>query len=129
MGSTRERIKVSITMSRLIKMSRLFSNKYNILSQTRFSSSSAVSKESLFFDAEVQGLMRKLTGLNYDKVFRRKSLGKNSERPIYQFMTQEELEEAQSETQAKAEAKLQMPPVMEEQTAQSRELEEDGQLA
>ena len=84
-----ERIKVSITMSRLIKMSRLFSNKYNILSQTRYSSSSAVSKESLFFDAEVQGLMRKLTGLNYDKVFRRKRLGKNSERPIYQFMTQE----------------------------------------
>ena len=33
--------------------------------------------------------MKKLTGLNLDKVFRRRKLGKTPERPIYQFMTQE----------------------------------------
>jgi len=119
-------------MSRLIKISRLLCSKSSILSQTRLSSGSAVSKESLFFDSEVQGLMKKLTGLNYDKVFRRKKLGKHSERPIYQFMTQEELEEAQAEIRAKAEVKLQMPPVMEEREgseARCQVLEEDSQLA
>ena len=74
-------------MSRLIKISSLLSPNYNLLRQTRLNSS--LRKQSLFFDSEVQSLMRKLTGLNLDKVFRRRKLGKTPERPIYQFMTQE----------------------------------------
>ena len=74
-------------MSRLIKISSLLSTNYSLLRQTRLNSS--LRKQSLFFDSEVQSLMRKLTGLNLDKVFRRRKLGKAPERPIYQFMTQE----------------------------------------
>ena len=74
-------------MSRLIKISSLLSTNYGSLRQTRLSSS--ICKQSVFFDSEVQSLMKKLTGLNLDKVFRRRKLGKTPERPIYQFMTQE----------------------------------------
>ena len=74
-------------MSRLIKISSLLSTNYSLLRQTRLSSS--LCKQSVFFDSEVQSLMKKLTGLNLDKVFRRKKLGKAPKRPIYQFMTQE----------------------------------------
>ena len=79
--------KVIISMSRLIKISGLLSTNYSLLRQTRLSSN--LSKQSLFFDTEVQSLMKRLTGLNLDKVFRRRKLGKTPERPIYQFMTQE----------------------------------------
>ena len=74
-------------MSRLIRISSLLSTNYGLLRQTRLSSS--ICKQSVFFDSEVQSLMKKLTGLNLDKVFRRRKLGKTPERPIYQFMTQE----------------------------------------
>ena len=74
-------------MSRLIKISSLLSTNYSLLRQTRLNSS--LSKQSLFFDGEVQSLMKTLTGLDLDKVFRRRKLGKTPERPIYQFMTQE----------------------------------------
>ena len=76
-------------MSRLIKISRILGLRASVLSQTRLSSSSPVAKETLFFDNEVQSLMKKLTGLNLEKVFRRRKLGRPSERPIYHFMTQE----------------------------------------
>ena len=74
-------------MSRLIRISSLLSTNYGLLRQTRLGSS--ICKQSVFFDSEVQSLMKKLTGLNLDKVFRRRKLGKTPERPIYQFMTQE----------------------------------------
>ena len=54
---------------------------------------STVSKENLFFNSEVQALLKKLTGLNYEKVYSRKKLGNEPQRPIYQFMTDEELNE------------------------------------
>ena len=56
--------------------------------------STTVKKENIFFDQEVQNLLKRLTGLNYDKVFRARKLGKDPKRPIYQFMTEAELEEA-----------------------------------
>ena len=49
-------------------------------------------------------------------------------RPIYQFMTEEELEEAREEAKRKAERKLQMTPVMEERSSKTQTLEEDPQL-
>ena len=71
---------LNIIMSRLIKF--LSSNSHRI-SNIRYSSS-LVKRETIFFDSEVQNLLKKLTGLDYDKVFRRRKLGKDPRRPIYQ---------------------------------------------
>ena len=89
---------------------------------------STLSKEKLFFNQEVQDLLTKLTGLSYDKVFRRRKLGNDPERPIYQFMTEEELDAAKAEATKKAENILKMPPVMDERTRSSRVLEKDDLL-
>jgi len=90
---------------------------------------STVSKENLFFNSEVQALLKKLTGLNYEKVYSRKKLGNEPQRPIYQFMTDEELNEAMVEVEKKANVKLVMPPVMEERSRSSTVLEKDEMLS
>ena len=90
---------------------------------------STVSKENLFFNSEVQALLKKLTGLNYEKVYSRKKLGNEPQRPIYQFMTDEELNEAMMEVEKKANMKLVMPPVMEERSRSSTVLEKDEMLS
>ena len=115
-------------MSGIIKLTRLASSRNTIQSAIRFNSTT-VQKESIFFEQEVQNLLKRLTGLNYDKVFRARKLGKDPVRPIYQFMTEEELLEARDEAKLKAERKLRMTPVMEERSDTSRTLEEDPQLA
>lgn len=89
---------------------------------------SSISRQEVFFRPEVQSLLKRLTGLQYDKVFRRRKLGKVPQRPVYQFMTGEELEEAMAEVRQKAELRLAMPPVMEERGSISSVLEEDPQL-
>jgi len=89
---------------------------------------SNLTKEQLFFDTEVQSLLTKMTGLDFEKVFRRRKLGKDPERPIYMFMTGEELEEATLVAKNKAENILKMPPVMEERIRSAKVLEEDKLL-
>jgi len=89
---------------------------------------SSLHKSRMFFDSEVQNLLTKLTGLNDDKVFKLRKLGKDPERPTYQFMTQEELDEAKAEIKMKALKKLEMPPVMEERPTSSKVLEKDELL-
>eukprot|EP00092_Neocalanus_flemingeri_P038724 GFUD01042166.1.p1 GENE.GFUD01042166.1~~GFUD01042166.1.p1 ORF type:complete len:345 (-),score=48.84 GFUD01042166.1:57-1049(-) len=114
-------------MARLVKFCKFLNTPQ--LSVTRVRCSSTLQKESLFFDSEVQSLMNRLAGLNYDKVFHLRKLGKDPERPIYQFMTEEELEEAKAEIKKKALKKLAMPPVMEERTTATQVLEKDELLA
>jgi len=89
---------------------------------------SSLTRQEVFFRPEVQGLLQQLTGVQYDKVFRRRKLGKEPKRPVYQFMTGEELEEAMAEVRQKAELRLAMPPVMEERRNISSVLEEDPQV-
>ena len=118
-----------LIMSGIIKLTRLASSKsLNVPLAIRFNSTT-VKKENIFFDQEVQNLLKRLTGLNYDKVFRARKLGKDPKRPIYQFMTEAELEEARDEARLKAEMKLMMTPVMEERSYSTRPLEEDKQMA
>ena len=97
------------------------------LQAVRFNST-AVTKEDIFFNPEVQSSLQKLAGMEFDKVFRLRKLGNDPVRPIYQFMTEEELEEAREEAKRKAERKLQMTPVMEERSSKTQTLEEDTQL-
>jgi len=87
-----------------------------------------LSKEAVFFQPPVQALLAGLAGSHYEKVFKRRRLGVASQRPIYQFMTGEELAEAQQDMRARARAKLVSPPCMEERGSKSRRLEVDTQL-
>jgi len=88
----------------------------------------AQKKDVVFFDQEVQTLLKELTGLNYEKIFRIRKMGQDVQKPIYQFMTEEEILEAQNEIRVKAEDKLQMPPVMEERNPSGKVLETDPEL-
>jgi len=92
------------------------------------SSHSVIKRETMFFQPSVQSLLQKLTGMDYDKVFRRRRLGDAPERPVYQFMTEEELREVQDDIHVKATQKLSSPPVMEERENTSIILEEDDSL-
>jgi len=85
-------------------------------------------KDVVFFNPTVQNLLQKLTGMDYEKVFKRRRLGVAPARPIYQFMTEEELQEAEKEVQKKAVHKLSSPPVMDERLTTTRLLEEDELL-
>jgi len=85
-------------------------------------------KQLVFCDQEVQTLLRRLTGLNLDKIFRIKKLGHQVQKPVYQFMTEEELQEAKEKIRKRAVQKLSMPPVMEERNPLGRVLEKDEQL-
>jgi len=85
-------------------------------------------KDDLFFDEDVQTLLKELTGLNYEKIFRVRKMGQAVQKPVYQFMTEEEIQEAQNEIRKKAEVKLHMPPVMEERDPSGRVLEKDEDL-
>lgn len=82
----------------------------------------------MFFDPSVQSLLLKLQGRDHEKVFRTRKLGVNPDKPSYQFMTQQELEEAQEEVELKMTRKLNMPPVMEARKDTSQVLEVDTLL-
>lgn len=52
---------------------------------------SAASKK--FIDGNIQKLLKQLTGLNLDKVFRARALGQRQSPPVYKFMTTEQIQE------------------------------------
>ena len=123
-----QRLRVhTLNMSPLINFPRILMSRRCCLQAVRFNSI-AVKKEDIFFNPEVQSSLQKLAGMEFDKVFRLRKLGNDPVRPIYQFMTEEELEEAREEAKRKAERKLQMTPVMEERSSKTQTLEEDPQL-
>ncbi|MPC41021.1 28S ribosomal protein S22, mitochondrial [Portunus trituberculatus] len=66
----------------------------------------------LFFDSKVQEILKRVTGRNYDKIFRRRYDEKKLNPPKYEFLTEEELGELKEEMEKKAETLLQMPPVV-----------------
>jgi len=88
-----------------------------------------VRKQDIFYDTEVQSILKSLTGRNHDKVFRVRRVGRPvTERSVFQFLTDQELKELQQEADQKAENKLQMPPVMNEREETGMVLEEDPLL-
>lgn len=85
-------------------------------------------REDIFYQEEVQQLLQSLTGMDYDRIFRMRRIGKAAEKPIYQFMTDAELQAALQETELRARQRLQMPPVMSERDPSERVLEQDPLL-
>ncbi|KAK3868441.1 hypothetical protein Pcinc_026160 [Petrolisthes cinctipes] len=68
----------------------------------------------LFFDGRVQAVLQRVTGMDLDKIFRRRLQEKRLTPPKYQFLTNAEVEEHMKEATAKAKSLLQMPPVLKE---------------
>ncbi|CAH1395570.1 unnamed protein product [Nezara viridula] len=66
----------------------------------------------LFFNENVQELLKKIVKIDYDKVFRTKKLERRLATPEFTFMTDAELEEAKKKAEYKALRKLQMPPIL-----------------
>ncbi|XP_063771710.1 small ribosomal subunit protein mS22 [Pseudophryne corroboree] len=67
-----------------------------------------------FTDREVQSILKKITGLNLDKVFQ--PAKQESKPPTYKLMTQQQYEEAVRSAAELAEQYLEMPPMLSERT-------------
>jgi small subunit ribosomal protein S22 len=82
----------------------------------------------LFFNSNVQHLLKKLTRVDLRTVFRTKRYGAPLKAPEYKFMTTEELDMVMKEAEEKAEKKLQMPPVIKARTDEPEILSTDYEL-
>ncbi|XP_015116862.1 28S ribosomal protein S22, mitochondrial [Diachasma alloeum] len=86
--------------------------------RTRWFSSAATKAEEdpapLFFNEQIQKLLRTLTRPDPKRVFRTRKDGHKIKDPTYKFMTNEELQESLKKAQQNLEERLQMPPVVKE---------------
>ncbi|XP_040204959.1 28S ribosomal protein S22, mitochondrial [Rana temporaria] len=74
--------------------------------------SSSLSRPPGFTDPEVQSILRKMTGLDLEKIFQ--PLKQASKPPTYKLMTQEQYEQAIQKAAEAATKHLEMPPMLEE---------------
>lgn len=56
--------------------------------------------------------MEKLTHVDHEKVFRPRNTGNIPKRPIYRFLTDEELEAEKAKIETKVTSLLQIPPIV-----------------
>lgn len=82
--------------------------------------------EELFISKKVQGLLRKLTGFDIEKIFAPKKTRLHN--PKYEFLTDEQLQEKIEVARRRALQKLQMPPVMRERAPCEEILAKDPEL-
>ncbi|GFW72470.1 28S ribosomal protein S22, mitochondrial [Trichonephila clavipes] len=82
--------------------------------------------ETLFINKEAQRILKKITGLDYDKVF--SPAQTEIESTKYEFVTEKKLKELQDISTAKAYQKLEMPPVMEIREPINEVLSKDPEL-
>lgn len=82
--------------------------------------------EALFLDKRVQDILKKVTGLDLNKVYRTRH--KPLSTPKYQFLTDEQLEKLRKESEDLALGKLQMPPVMREREPLTGIISDDPEL-
>eukprot|EP00057_Strongylocentrotus_purpuratus_P011881 XP_011666355.1 PREDICTED: 28S ribosomal protein S22, mitochondrial [Strongylocentrotus purpuratus] len=80
-----------------------------------------------FQEEEVQRLLKRITGLQLEKVF--KPAKQTLEAPSYKLVSSKKLEEMRQSAEEEARMRLQMPPVLEERTPIDEVLEEDEGLA
>ena len=85
-------------------------------------------QEGLFFSNPVQSLLTRLTGMDYDRIFRVAKLGQHISAPQYQFLTDAELKKAQQKALKTAKKLLQMPPVMDVRETTSDVLDHDSAI-
>ena len=79
-------------------------------------------------DPEVQSLLKKLTGQDLQRIFRKRKIGQKLREPKYSFMTETELEETIRETREQADKLIQMPPVLPPQRVEERILSFDPRM-
>lgn len=82
----------------------------------------------MFFRENVQTLLERLTGRDFDKVFKNRKLGNRLEPPKYELLTQEELDKLMAETEMKMKKKLQMPPLLQEREVINKILAKNPEL-
>lgn len=82
----------------------------------------------LFFKDDVQTLLARLTGRDYNKVFHKRKLGDRLEPPKYELLTQAELDQVMAEMELKLIKKLQMPPLISERKPISKILSKNPEL-
>lgn len=85
-------------------------------------------KIDVFLNPTVQEHLQKLTGLDYDKVFRVRRRGQSIAPPTYKFVTAAQLEKMKARAKARAMERLQMPPVMDERVPVNKVLSEDPEI-
>nr|XP_045610579.1 28S ribosomal protein S22, mitochondrial-like [Procambarus clarkii] len=68
----------------------------------------------VFFNKNVQEILKKINELDFNKVFRQRFDGTQLKPPRYEFLTNEELEEHFEKSKKASEKILQMPPVVKE---------------
>ena len=68
----------------------------------------------VFFKEDVQILLERLTGCDFDKVFRKRKLGTKLQTPTYELLTEDEVNKLMEETRLKAKYRLKMPPLLKE---------------
>ncbi|XP_035912156.1 28S ribosomal protein S22, mitochondrial [Anopheles stephensi] len=79
-----------------------------------------------FMRDDVQQLLKSITRLELEKVFRKRSVKDNTVE--YRFMTDEQLRQELLQSIGKAQKMLQMPPVVQEQKDNCRVISKDGAL-
>ncbi|KRT79324.1 hypothetical protein AMK59_8453, partial [Oryctes borbonicus] len=83
----------------------------------------------LFFNGEVQSILKTLTRVNLNKVYRKRKFGqKKLDLPTYKFATDDQLQQMLKEAEAKTEELLQMPPVLKVRTTRDTILSGDPAL-
>lgn len=82
----------------------------------------------LFFNREIQNLLRSLTRVDINKVFKRRKLGEKLQDPVYKFMTDEELQHSIKEAHETANELLQIPPAVPAQEPFTKILSKDPAL-
>ncbi|XP_046478252.1 small ribosomal subunit protein mS22 [Neodiprion pinetum] len=117
-----------IRVARVLKNNTFFSNlsglllnpsrntavliKYRVFSSRPSETENDRDPAPLFFNKEVQDLLKTLTKVDLKRVYRHRKDGEKLEPPVYKFMTDDDLEAALNEAKAKADLRLQMPPVV-----------------
>ncbi|GJQ69686.1 putative 28S ribosomal protein S22 [Trypoxylus dichotomus] len=113
------------SVSNVAPISVIFNRSLNYLSKEY----NEVDPAPLFFNTEVQSLLKTLTRIDLNRVYRRRKLGqKKLDLPIYKFATDDQLQEMLKEAEAKTEELLQMPPVLKVRTTRDVVLSSDPAL-
>jgi len=70
-----------------------------------------------FFRDDIQTLLERISGRDYDQIFRPKKLGQKLEPPRFELLTEAEVNDLMAEVELKAKRKLKMPPLLQEREA------------
>nr|CAG4642707.1 EOG090X0AW0 [Evadne anonyx] len=101
---------LAVQFNHVAKFSRFSKLLTNAPSQTGYTSDPG----EFFFNENIQQLLGRITGRDYDKIFRSRKLGQKLEPPRYELLTEDEINALRAEYEKKADLKLKMPPLLQE---------------